>query len=400
MDTQIKQFTNRNKNGHRAILLIFISTVLQAWFGYARDATPFWKFVIALLCWLSLLFGIKNIRFLNIQNRAIRCLLNATMMSVIVSLLISVFVGEVYSGEKYIVLLTNMYATLDIVGIFYIAVILNISDIKYLLTVTYWMIIVSIILLLVNYDVSINSYYLTYILFYGSVFLPYINKSKRMFLFFGFALSLFEFFGGGRQVALILVFTILSSFLLVYNNKRLTYLLSLIIIFMPLLLLLFSLINESIFGYLANEYDAQDDMSQDTRTFLWMELFQDFDSQSPFVCFLGKGVLGHYESDFFGTFHRFGIEVPVLQWLLQAGYLFVTLFSCIVFVAIYRLKKYGNNRMCQIASIMISGIYLNMFVSNLIGCNLSTLGFWFLISIAFNEALLSASDDDIKLYLK
>ena len=56
--------------------------------------------------------------------------------------------------------------------------------------------------------------------------------------------------------------------------------------------------------------------------------------------------------------------------------------------------------MCQIASIMISGIYLNMFVSNLIGCNLSTLGFWFLISIAFNEVLLNASDDEIKLYLK
>ena len=302
MDTQIKQYTSRNKNGHRAILLIFISTVLQAWFGYARDATPFWKFMIALFCWLSLFFGIKNIRFLNNQNKANRSLLIATMMSVLMSVLISVFVGEVYSGEKYVVLLTNMYASLDIVGIFYIAVILNHYDIKYLLKITYWMIIVSAIFLLINYKVSITSYYLTYILFYASVFLPYIKKKHRLFLFFGFALSLFEFFGGGRQVALILVFTIFSSYLLIYENKKLTYCISLIIVITPLLLLLYSLTYESIFGYLANEYDTQDDMSQDTRTFLWMELFQDLDYQSPFtavpfrnhLCQKGSDIANHH----------------------------------------------------------------------------------------------------------
>lgn len=398
MDKQLELYPN--KNGHRAILLIFISTIIQAWFGYARDATPFWKFMIALFCWLSLFYGIKNIRFLSFLNKGNRFLLIATMMSIVVSVLISVFVGKVYSGEKYVVMFTNMYATLDIVGVFYIAVILNNYDIKYLLKITYWMIIVSAIFLLINYEVSITSYYLTYILFYASIFLPYIKKKNRLFLLFGFALSLFEFFGGGRQVALILVFTMFSSYVLAYDNKKLAYYISLIIAITPLLLILYSLTYESIFDYLANEYDTQNDISQDTRTFLWMELFQDLDSQSPFFGIFGKGVLGHYESDFFGTFHRFGIEVPILQWILQTGYVFVTLFSCIVFVSIRRLYKYGNNRMCQIASIMISGIYLNMFVSNLIGCNLSTLGFWFLISIAFNEVLLNASDDEIKLYLK
>ena len=40
MDKQLELYPDKNKNGHSAILLIFISTIIQAWFGYARDATP------------------------------------------------------------------------------------------------------------------------------------------------------------------------------------------------------------------------------------------------------------------------------------------------------------------------------------------------------------------------
>ena len=108
-------------------------------------------------------------------------------------------------------------------------------------------------------------------------------------------LSLFEFFGGGRQVALILVFTMFSSYVLAYDNKKLAYYISLIIAITPLLLILYSLTYESIFDYLANEYDTQNDMSQDTRTFLWMELFQDLESQSPVFRIFGNDTeSGHW----------------------------------------------------------------------------------------------------------
>ena len=48
--------------------------------------------------------------------------------------------------------------------------------------------------------------------------------------------------------------------------------------------------------------------------------------------------------------------------------------------------------MCIVASVMISGVYFNLYVSNLVGCNISTMGIWFIISIAFNKNFLMLND--------
>lgn len=52
--------------------------------------------------------------------------------------------------------------------------------------------------------------------------------------------------------------------------------------------------------------------------------------------------------------------------------------------------------MAQCASILIAGYYLNCYVSNLVGCNISHLGFWMLIGLALNGNIIRYKDVDLK----
>ena len=368
------------------------STIIQSVFGFARDASPFWKLCIALFCWCSLFFSIKNFSFTSFYPRYVKIIVLFLVASVTLSLFNSLITGVVYAGEKYTVIFTNMYATLDLIGVFFIAAVTDVSDAKYLLKAVYWMIPVSIICLFFYFDRLSGSYVLTYIVLFSSVFFPYLERKRQLYLLGGYALSFVAFVGGGRQVAIILFFCVLSLLVGLYGNKKMAYVISLIVFFSPLVLLYYSVNYESIFSIMAQGKEYREGLNVDTRTFLWVEFFTDMFSQSTFTQFFGKGVLGYYASDWFNSNHRLGIEIPVLQWILQAGYFYVICLTLLMFFSIHYLCKYGQNKMCLIASVMIAGVYFNMYVSNLIGCNISTLGIWFMIGIAFNNNFLLVND--------
>lgn len=224
--------------------------------------------------------------------------------------------------------------------------------------------------------------------------LPYIKKRNTIILLVSYAISVFAFLGGGRQIALLLFFAILAIVVPKCCSKKYTFYVSLIICILPILFLFWSLSNVSIFELLSDnyDYDYDDDISVDTRTFLWQELAADMLRQDWLTILFGKGVLGYYKSDFFSMNYRFGIEVPILQWFLQAGFIYIFLFTSLICYSIWGLYKHGRNIMCQRASILIAGFYLNCYVSNLLGCNIGILGVWVLISMAFNPNIYNATD--------
>lgn len=381
---------------------IMISTVITAVFGYTINATPFFKFLIALFCWISLLAGLKRINYVNTLDKLPRILIKMLMAIVLISFLHSVFYGSVYSGDKYVVILTNKVGLLDLVGVFTVASFLSIYDLKYLLKASIIFIVISIALLFIQRDVTEDAYFLGYVLLYTPIFIPYVSKTSKYVFLFSYAASLYAFFGGGRQIILLLFFTILAILSSRYLNKKHIYYGSLLICMIPLVLFIWSILNEmSIFQYIQSFYTgSNEELSSDSRTFLWMELFQDMYYWDVWTFIFGKGVLGHYISDFFETSHRFSIEVPILQWFLQAGLSYVVVFTCLIFAAIFNLYKYGNNKMASIASILISGFYFNCFISNLLGYNIGVWGVWCMISMAFNKQILEISDDEIALVFK
>lgn len=386
--------------GRCAIWCLFVSTIVQSIAGYARDATPFWKFIIAVFCWLGVFFCLRKVKWLKTLPFVVRFIINNMILLIATALFQSLLFGKVYSGQKIVVIFTNMYCLLDLIGVFFITAVTTFDDFKVLISVTKWMVPISVFILFFNYKVAVESYFLTYITIYSTIFLPYIKKRLAYTFIVGYLLSLFAFFGGGRQAALLLVFTFISIALPFFLNKKWTFLISIIIIVCPLVLVYYSINYESIFRILSMANNSSQYDVTDTRTFLWVELFDDFLRQPILIQFLGKGVVGYYSSDFFGTTHRLGIEVPCLQWIMQAGFAYVALFAIIVLLAIRNLYAYGNNKMSQCASILIAGYFFNCFVSNLVGCNISHLGFWMLIGLAFNRNILEMSDNLLKKNLR
>lgn len=393
---QITTTYSKNKYSKYAVICILLSTIIQAMFGYARQASPFWKLIIALLCWASVWLCINKISIIKYYPKIFKRLIISIITVILISFLNSLLFGSVLKGEKTIVLLSNMYTTLDIIGVFFIAALTCIDDYKWLIKATKCMIPISIILLFINYEVAIESYFLTYIAMYSSIFIFYLRNTERLWLVIGYALALFAFFGGGRQAALILVFTILSIIVPIFLNKKWSFYISILILASTLFLMYYSIHYESVFQILSDSYSSSKYDTNDTRTFLWVEFFADFNNQPLLTQLFGKGVVGYYYSGFFDEGMRLGIEVPILQWLMQAGYVYVVLFTIIVIYAIIRLYRYGSNKLAQASSILIAGYYLNCFVSNLIGCNISSLGFWMLIGLSFNSNIIQIKDIELR----
>ncbi len=388
--------------GRWAIILIFLSTILQAYFGFARDATPFFKLCIALLCWGSVFCSLRMIRDMTTYPLAAKVTLYTLFGILSLSIIKSLMGGSVVAGIKYIVLFTNMYTALALVGIFFITSIKAAHEIRLLLKTTILTIFVSTLFLVFNYDITVSSYSLTYICAFAPIFIPYVGYNKKAILLIGMALAIFTYYGGGRQAAFILGIAFISLVISKLCNHFISYILSIVILLIPFFAIAYSLKHGSIFDIASNTIAVgemfqieNDNVNLDTRTFLWVELLADFFQQDIWTQLFGKGAIAYYSSNFFRTNNRLGIEVPILQWLLQCGYLFVIAYTVIVVTAINRLYRYGNNRLCKIASILIAGFYCNCYVSNLVGCSIMQLGFWFLVSIAFNNSLLQATDDDI-----
>lgn len=116
--------------------------------------------------------------------------------------------------------------------------------------------------------------------------------------------------------------------------------------------------------------------ADDTRSFLYTELFQDLNSKQLFI---GKGFLGTYFSPYFlmiqqsgdtsgDTFTRFTSEVGFLQLLLKGGF---TLFILYTFPLLYAAIKgifmgYNNKLVFMLSIFIINEIFLIFFENS---CN-------------------------------
>ena len=115
--------------------------------------------------------------------------------------------------------------------------------------------------------------------------------------------------------------------------------------------------------------------AEDTRTFLYTELFGDM---SPKDLIFGRGFQGTYFSpyflyqqtqnhDFTGDFYyRFSIEVGFLQCLLKGGFIYFFLFVTPLVAAIRRgLFTRHNSRTAYLISIYILTEFLVLFIENI-----------------------------------
>ena len=385
-----------------ALYLIFFSTVIQAVAGYARDASQIFKIILSLACWSSLFLSyMLHSNLSSIMSHKLSILYKMFACVIAWSVINAILFGRVYEGNKLFVLMGNMYAALNIVCFFFITTIVDTIGLKRLLHITVAYTIMSILLLIFNYQVTIESYFLIYPFTYAMLFMPYVKRKYKFYIILGFGLSYFALIGGGRQVILFWGFNILAFLLYKYSNKKITFITSLIIIILPWILFWYSIYTgTSIFETLSNDVTDDNGLNVDTRTFLYEEVFSDLSPQSLLTFLFGKGAIAYYDSSFFSTFHRLGVEIPILQWLLQAGLIYVILFTIISICAVINLYKFGNSKFCIISSILIASYYFNCFVSNLNGCNISIMAFWFLVYLSNNKRMMNIDDKKWRLILR
>ena len=376
------------------IVLMFLSTAIQAVAGYARDASMGFKMILSLLCWASVILSLMQRKHAKQELGKVKFAYVAIASVIVISVLHSLLFGVAYAGNKYFVLFGNMYGALNIVCFFFVTSMLSAYDLKFLRNITIAYTCMSVVLLLLNYSVTIDSYFLIYPLTYAMLFIPYVKRGTRFFIILGMLLSYFAFIGGGRQAVLFWAFNIAAYISYKWLPKKTVCVGSIIAMLLPWILLFYSICTgESIFEVLSDSMTSgEDGLNSDTRTFLYLETYADFAPQSWLTILFGKGALAYYDSDWFSTYNRLGIEIPILEWMLQAGIVYVLLFTIICYVAVVKLYKKGNSNLCKITSVLIASYYFNCFVSNLNGCNISIMAFWFLIYLSNNSQMCEMDD--------
>lgn len=387
-------------NASLSIVFIFLSTAVQSCFGFARDASPAFKFIIAAFAWLSIGYaasGLRRIKRYPKSYRAVICLLFA---NIAVSFIHSVLFGTVYSGNKYVVLMTNMYAALNVVNILFLFSVRNGRHFKLVLRLSLALFILNALLLVFNYRRTVTAYFMSYFMVYISLYLPYVSRKVKLYILLGTMMAMAAFFGGGRQIGITLVFMIGAWLGPKFASRRLVLLVSLSFLILPVFFIwFFGNSFGSVFYDLqktVSSHSESEEMSSNTRTFLFVECMEDFLQRDLRTQLLGQGPLAHYDSPFFDNPHRFGIEVPILEWIMQCGLAYYVLFTLACALAMWYFYKYGRNRMCQIASLLIGGFYFMCHVSNFNGISNMNLGFWMMMSMAVNPTFLKASDRQLR----
>ena len=242
--------------------------------------------------------------------------------------------------------------------------------------------------------------------FYSIPFFVLSNNRLRFLILVGGLLTCICFWEGSRT-SLITLFLSINSIILAYYIKKdyLIKLFCLIFLVLPFLLfipLLYSN-DESIFVQLGNEVSGKsttEDLSSDTRTFLYKEMAEDLSRTESWI--MGKGAFSHYHSDFFyqvggGDFYeRMQSEVTFLNFLLHGGIVYTVCYNLLIFYAIFRALKFGKSKFSKSIALLLSSYFFCQFFGEYIGCNLLHLVLFVLVGFCLSKTFLAYTDNDIK----
>lgn len=120
----------------------------------------------------------------------------------------------------------------------------------------------------------------------------------------------------------------------------------------------------------------------DTRSFLFRELAQDFDMSSSWL--FGKGMFGWYYSSavekFAGNGNRISTECGHLYLLLKGGYIYLFLYNILIFYSIAKSIK-SKDKFIKYISFLLSITVLLMFISFTQRFDLRNVLMWLFVGI-------------------
>lgn len=172
-----------------------------------------------------------------------------------------------------------------------------------------------------------------------------------------------------QRVNILFLFLAFFFFVIEYlKNKKISYLKkAMVLVFVVLFATLLIALSSKFFAV----YSKNEELNTDTRTFLFMEFFDDLKGMERVV---GRGVLGEYYSPYFEEFTndsqnfegdsswamRISIEVGYLEMILKGGYILLVLNLMFLIPASYLGIFKSKNRIAKMCGYFIL-IYLVMW---------------------------------------
>ena len=150
-------------------------------------------------------------------------------------------------------------------------------------------------------------------------------------------------------------------------------------------------------------FSDDDNLSTDTRTFLYNELYSDLVNNNKLV--IGKGATGKYYSEYFSNFDgdsslRINVEVGILSVLLKGGLIALALHLAILFTAVFYSFFRSNNTYVVGAGFIVLVHTLLMFIENIIIYNTYNFLIWFFVGLCLSKEVRQMSNSQIMNLLK
>jgi hypothetical protein len=246
-----------------------------------------------------------------------------------------------------------------------------------------------------------------FILLYPIIFLitisPFQKKKTKYLILIGVFLIIYAAILFGNRTMMARVPLLLLALLAIYFYRKYNFKwvlrLSFLMLLIPLFLIQTSIeTNQSVFQkYLPNISETQ--LSIDTRTFLYIEIFDDLLKSNTLIT--GKGASGTYYSEYFSTAEgdsdtRLTVEVGLLAILLKGGLIAVFINLLILLIAIYLAFFRSKNFYVIGVGYMLFIHTIILFIENLSSFSSYNFIIWIFIGVCLSKEIRNLSNQQIK----
>lgn len=378
------------------VSLLIIATSILAFYGNFNIIPSLGKIIYAVLIWSTVLFfPYKNFYAKNNIPKILKYLVVTLLLLGIFQTIRSfIFIDEIVSmGNNYLTLFgNNQHAMIFIPPLFFFMS-LSIKNFRLLIKYHYFFFIIIILS-----TITTNSHPVVFVTFSLPLFYYLRRKIEFFALLIIIVLSFFAFNDGIRSQVLYLGAALMSLLVPRLIKNRNTFNIVIIaILLLPYFSILWNLIYQISPFEVILSYISDDNLSVDTRTFLYEEVINDLLKSNTIM--FGKGALSGYTSDWFLTgldnMGRNSVEVYFLLFLLRSGLLYLIIINLVIIFAIYNTLKNSNNKLTKSIATFLAMFLTIAYISDLNGCSLQHFITWIFIAVACSNRIQKLNDKQI-----
>lgn len=398
-----------------SLLLIIIYELSMIIFRL--DGVSISKLVITGFVWLSAGIAIysfvKNYR--KFKNRIPRFASNIFCLLIIWNL-INIARSLYNSSGAITTLFGNVYTSLALLVPFVIVFSIQTINIQRINSYFLKLLKTGILLFVLFYALGGGVFNVTQLRILNLLFLPVVflittiffeERKKKIIILIGSVLLFYVAYIYSSRTMMIRELLLITGLIPIYFyrifNLKWILKITFILLILPFVLIQSSMATGESFFQKNLPAFSNEEMSADSRTFLYLEVYKDLVKHNQLL--FGKGANGTYYSNYFDTVggetdNRLTVEVGVLAILLKTGLIGLTLYLLLLFAAIYYSFFRAKNYFVVGIGFMLFIYVLLLFIENLVGYSSYNLFVWFFIGVCLSNETRNMTNFEINFILR